>query len=133
MLALLTLAAALQTSSQPSAAPSPTASAAASAASAEDPGTTKIATQELAAWQAGKPDWSHYVKPIPDSTVQQVQAFLNSLGKVSGVTFLQNVQPQGVPVPLSVYSVKGASANAYLIIHVNAAGKVDEIFFKPAQ
>lgn len=135
MLTLLTLVAVLQASPQSSTAPSPvpTASAAASAASTEDPATTKIAKQELAAWQAGKPDWSHYAQSIPDATVAKVHTFLSSLGTVSSVTFLQKVQPQGAPVPVSVYLVKGANANAYLIIHVNDAGKVDGIFFKPAQ
>lgn len=136
MLALLTLAAALQASPQPSespsTAPSPAATAS-TAASTEDPAITKVAKQELAAWQAGKPDPSHYVKAFPDSTVQQVHAFLNSLGTVSSVTFVKNVQPQGAPWPLSVYLMKGANANGYLIIHVNDAAKVDFILFRPAQ
>lgn len=119
MLPLLTLVAALQASP----APSPT----------ENPAVTKMAQTELAAWEAGKPDWSHYIQSIPDATVKQVQAFLATLGAVKSVTFAQTVQPQGLPVPLSVYSVKAEKANAYLLIHVNDAGKIDEIFFKPAQ
>lgn len=118
MLPLLTLLAALQASP----APSPT----------ENPSVTKTAQTELTAWEAGKPDWSHYIAPIPDATVKQVQAFLATLGAVKSVSFVQTVQPQGVPVPLTVYSVKGESANAYLLIHIDAAGKIDEIFFKPA-
>ena len=119
MLPLLTLVAALQASP----APSPT----------ENPAVTKTAQTELVAWEAGKPDWSHYVQSIPDTTVKQVQAFLATLGAVKSVTFVQTVQPQGVPVPLSVYSVQGDKANAYLLIHLNEGGKIDEIFFKPAQ
>ena len=135
MLGHLLLAAVLQAAPSPasSAAPARAASAASAAAPAENPAVTKIAHQELTAWQAGKPDWSHYIKQIDDSTVKQVQAFLSSLGPVSSLTFAQVVQPPGVPVPLSVYTIKGKNASAYMILHVNDAGKIDLVYFKPAQ
>lgn len=134
MLALLTFIAALQASpaAAPSAVPAPTA-AASPAASAEDPATTKIAVRELAAWQAGKPDWSHYVQSIPNATVQQVQSFLGGLGSITGPTFLKRVQPPGAPFALSVYSLKGTNASALMLLHVSDAGKIDLIYFRPAQ
>lgn len=131
MLPLLAILAVLQTPVQTSAAP-PSAPSASPGSSAADPRTTKAARAELAAWEAGKPDWSHYIEPIPDATVKKVQAFLAALGPVSSPLFVKTIQPPGVPVPLSVYVLKGATASAYLIIHLNDAGKIDEIFFKPA-
>lgn len=129
MLALLTLAAVLQSSPAPAASAAPSASAA-PAALAEDPAVTKLARAQYDAFASGKIDASQYSVPIPHSAIAQVQADLSALGPIKNVMFLQAAKLAAG----TVYVYEFACQNGAVLEQLSVKdGKINGIYFRPAQ
>lgn len=132
MLALLTLAAALEASPAPAAAPSAPPAAASSApapSQPEDPNITKLAREQFDAFVAGKLDPSQYSITVPKRSIAQAQAGLSSLGAIKSVTFMESAPIQGS----MVYAYKFTCANGAVLEQLSVKdGKINGIYFAPA-
>lgn len=134
MLAHLALIGILQSAPQPGASPeaviTPQPAATAASANAEDPKVTKIAREQYDAFAKGNLDKSDYSVPIPAGAIAQVQAGLDALGPVKSVKFLGSMAMNGSMMYQYEFTcAKGAAIETLSL----KDGKIDGIYFKPAQ
>lgn len=134
MLVHLALIGILQTAPHPGTSPeaviTPQPAATSTPVASEDPKITKIARDQYDAFAKGNIDTSQYSVPIPAGAIAQVQAGLSALGAVKTVTFLGSRSMSGS----MMYQYKFTCANGAAIETLALKdGKIDGIYFKPAQ
>ncbi|MDQ6929756.1 MAG: beta-lactamase family protein, partial [Candidatus Eremiobacteraeota bacterium] len=104
------------------------------AAAGEDPKVTARAKEWIRRFQTGNMDRSQLDKKMADAltptVVESVKAQLSALGDPTRVTFSSKT-PLGTST-VYVYRVDFASASLNMQMSIDAAGKINGVFFKPA-
>jgi len=105
------------------------------AAAVEKPQITKIARAQFDAWRSGAIDLSLYTdgaqRYFSSGVRNQVQGLLTGLGAVQSFSYAgTRLSQNGIGV--ETYLITGTKGAAYEIIHVDAQGLIDSIFFTRA-
>jgi hypothetical protein len=115
--------------------PSPAASPSAQPA-VEDPAVTRIAKQQFEAWKAGAPDPALYMAGVDQyftsSIKARVKTFLTSIGDVQSFKYVGK-QLTAIGVSVDTYEITGSTGTAVETIHLDPKGKIDFLYFSPAQ
>jgi hypothetical protein len=118
--------------------PSPSAAATPAPPSGPTPAPriSAAARAEFEAWQTGKIDLNHYIPEararFTDSTVKQISSqYLQPLGAVTAFTYVRQMVVTGQT--LFVFRATCANGSADELISWDSAGKVQFIYFRPAQ
>jgi hypothetical protein len=113
MLVIFALVSALQTSPAPAASTAPVPAATASPAPLPtDP--EKLARQQFAAFLSGNIDQRWYSQPLPQNAIDQVHAYLQSLGAVKSFALLKTADtPYGKGYAYKVTCAHGAAIEQF--------------------